>query len=116
MAFFGLMRVKRHVEAIAHERYFIACRDETIVTRNATIERLQRENARLLGEVSGLRSDVSAAEMAYEESHKAHKRLAAELATFRQQQEQRRANLAKGTVASAAKRAAKARERAESVG
>lgn len=53
MSFFGLMTVKAHEAALAHERYFIACRDETIVARNATIERLQRENARLLAEVSG---------------------------------------------------------------
>lgn len=62
MAFFGLMTLKRHIEAIAHERYFIACRDETIVTRNATIERLQRENARLLAELSPLKARALAQE------------------------------------------------------
>lgn len=103
---------KTHDSMIAHYSRLFDARGEVISDRDATIGRLQRENARLLAEVSGLRSDVTAAEMAYEESHKAHKRVAAELATLKAERDRRMAPL----IAANAARAAKARERAGSVG
>lgn len=50
---FGLMSVKKHKETVDYYGYVLNVRDETIDVRNRTIERLQRENARLLSEVSG---------------------------------------------------------------
>ncbi|WP_367347545.1 hypothetical protein [Sphingobium yanoikuyae] len=50
---FGLMSVKKHKAVVDYYGYVLNVRDETIDVRNRTIERLQRENARLLSEVSG---------------------------------------------------------------
>jgi len=71
-------------EDLLDQRAAQALRDSEIIGR------LQRENARLLAEASQLRSDVTAAEMAYEESRKGHARVAAELASLRPDAEKHR--------------------------
>ncbi|SES07858.1 hypothetical protein [Sphingobium sp. YR768] len=85
----------------------LAQRAANAVRDAETIGRLQRENARLLGEASQLRSDMTAAEMAYEESRKGHARVAAELATLKAERERRMAPLIAANEARRAKAKAK---------
>ena len=74
------IRKKKHDAAMKAIARLVVDRDDTIMIREAAIRRLEREN-------SWLRSDVRAAEMAYEESRKAHRRVAEELAAARAEAE-----------------------------
>lgn len=77
------MTKKRHDALMREAARLIVERDDTLMIREATIGRLQRE-------ISGLRSDVTAAEMAYEESRKSHRRVAEQLAAARAEAEANR--------------------------
>lgn len=62
MAFFGLMTVKAHEARVKHLTSLFDKRGEIISDRDVTIGRLQRENARLLAELSPLKARALAQE------------------------------------------------------
>lgn len=53
MSFLGWMRVRAHEAAVKHLTHMFDTRGRVILDREATIGRLQRENARLLDQVTG---------------------------------------------------------------
>lgn len=77
--------------------------DRIVAEKNGDLDRIASQLFASDRLISQLRADVTAAEMAYQESRKGHQRVAAELATLKAERERRLAPLAAANAARKAK-------------